>query len=186
MKTMWPEPAGLFTVALCVTVCSGGVQAQSGTAAPATIAVQELSPTQAAEFLAATLTSGCGEGTNHLTRLSSTLLKTSNVRVHDGTLSMERFSVSLVEEGLRLQEGAHHVYSVSLRDLWADADVSPQPTLGGSDGPVFECRKAGCVTIDGAAVSGLQITVCPEKRAEVLEAMQVLVLQAGGSRRPVR
>jgi hypothetical protein len=175
---------GSFALALSIMIVPGA-------GAPATTAAQELSAKQAVEFLAATLTGECGHGTSFGTSAQwSVESRITGLRVEDAVLYLERSSIvrmELVHPSLRQTESGPRLRRVRLADLWADAELVPDGGRPGSEsrgpGLTFECQNAGCVVVDGSAESALEISVCPERAVEVLRAMQILILQAGGRRR---
>jgi hypothetical protein len=187
-----PLVAALIITTSCMTTGLAVVQAQSGSSLPASGEATQPSTKQTVDFLSTTLTGECGRGTAFSESAEwAVQSKVTNVQVIKGTLTIERTSAVQMEQvhpSLRQADGTPRVLRVRLEELWADAEPVTEGArrANGYRGPglLFECQRAGCVIVDGAAGSYLEIPVCPEKLTSVLNAMQTLILQAGGRRKP--
>lgn len=184
-----------FAVMLCVTVATGVVDAQSGPQGSGAGGSQGPLDKQAISVLASTLTSACGNGTS-VSRPSeywASQSKTLGVRRQDGVLYVERVYITGHRDGVRTDRmgGSPKRYRVRPGDLLADPDgIDANNVLGGL-GPQgsrisFSCQLPGCVSVDGLPENRLAFSVCPETRSDVIRAMQTIIQQAGGPRKPLR
>ena len=187
--------AGLFTGLLCFTIGMNVLPAQSRAPGSGTSVSQGLSEKQAIELLASTLTSACGDGTRFLGTSAywASASKTVSVRSQDGNLFVERVNVGEYSDGLRTDrmESNPKVHRVRLGDLFADPDdVDANNVLQGNGpkgtGISVSCQVPGCVNVGGLLENRLEFSVCPEKRSDVITAMQTIILKAGGRRKSGR
>jgi hypothetical protein len=107
--------------------------------------------------------------------------KTTNARLESGSLLFERSRVAPAGAGASIEKP--RVYSIKMRDLMAPefrVSFAPRP-----EDPFvvfsFMCGTAGCVTVDAAPENVLRVRVCTDRASELMKALQVLIVQAGGS-----
>jgi hypothetical protein len=144
---------------------------------------------QAMAFLTSTLFSACGteatfySGIQMLTpptvefpASGLTLWRTAKVTLRDWVLALERFTArSAGSPG-----GARRTYRAKLALLNPEADVPVGAPANQPGGVIFRCTSRNCVLVEGAGEPLLQIPICPEKRDELIAAMQILIVAAGG------
>jgi hypothetical protein len=101
-------------------------------------------------------------------------------RVENAVLLFERVRVTAPAAGEPASRP--RAYQVTLRGLSAPefrVSFGPRPEdpfLAFS----FPCAAPGCVAVDGAPEEALRIRACTGKASELLKAVQMLVIQAGG------
>jgi hypothetical protein len=144
---------------------------------------------QAVDSLAAILTGECGmvidaswsPGTGGVASepVSPLDWKTVKPRVENSVLLFERVRVAQPPAG---SQAAARAYRVALRDL-----AAPEFRVSFAQRPedpfvvfTFACATAGCVTVDGAPEAALRVRVCTDKGAEVIKALQTLIIRSGG------
>jgi len=106
--------------------------------------------------------------------------KTASPRVEAGVLLFNRVRVTAATAGA--PPAAPRAYRVALRDL-----IAPEFRVSFARKPQdpfvvfpFSCGAAGCVTVDGAPEAALRIRACTGTASDLLKALQMLVIQAGG------